>query len=112
MVSMKKLLTGCIAGAMLLSISACGSGSGHSSSAGGKGDKVVLNVWAWDPNYTGAVKLFEQKNPSIKVKITNVGTSNKEYQALSNAISAGSGAPDVAQIEYAEIGRASCRERV
>ncbi|WP_445341509.1 ABC transporter substrate-binding protein [Bifidobacterium sp. ESL0820] len=103
MVSMKKLLTGCIAGAMLLSISACGSGSGHSSSAGGKGDKVVLNVWAWDPNYTGAVKLFEQKNPSIKVKITNVGTSNKEYQALSNAISAGSGAPDVAQIEYAAV---------
>ena len=79
MVSTKKLVTGCIAGAMLLSVSACGSGSGNSSSAGGNGDQVVLNVWAWEPTYTDAAKLFEKKNPSIKVKITNVGTSNKHY---------------------------------
>ena len=103
MVSMRKLLTGCLAGAMLLSVSACGSGGGQSSSAGDKGDKVVLNVWAWEPTYTDAAKLFEKKNPSIKVKITNVGTSNKHYQALSNAISAGSGAPDVAQMEYGAV---------
>ena len=36
----------------------------------------------------------------IKVKVTNAGTNKDEYNALSNAIEAGSGAPDIAQIEY------------
>ncbi len=43
---------------------------------------------------------IEAKNPNIKVKVTNAGTNKDEYNALSNAIEAGSGAPDVAQVEY------------
>lgn len=34
------------------------------------------------------------------MKVTNAGTNKDEYNALSNAIEAGSGAPDIAQIEY------------
>ena len=36
----------------------------------------------------------------MKVNVVNAGTNNEEYTKLQNAIKAGSGAPDVVQIEY------------
>ncbi|MGX9900709.1 hypothetical protein ACW0JT_14050 [Arthrobacter sp. SA17] len=36
----------------------------------------------------------------MDVELVNAGTGNDQYTALQNAISAGSGVPDVAQIEY------------
>ena len=43
---------------------------------------------------------FEAKYPNVKVNLVNAGTGNDQYTALQNAIKAGSGVPDVAQIEY------------
>ena len=97
-------LTG--AAAMLVSVAACGNSSNsadNSSDASSSGDKVELNVWAWEPTLTQVVKDFEKANPNITVKLTNSGQGNKTYTALTNAINAGSGAPDVAQIEYYAI---------
>ncbi|RBP99687.1 ABC transporter substrate-binding protein [Bifidobacterium xylocopae] len=88
--------------AMVSSLAACG-GSGSSSGASKSGEKTELSVWAWEPTLKGVVKKFEAKNPDIKIKLQNVGTNTKEYTALDNAIQAGSGAPDVAQIEYYAI---------
>lgn len=87
--------------AMLSSVAACGSTSaGDGGSAGSSDKKVELTVWSWDSTLPRTVKGFEAKNPNIKVKVTNAGTNKDEYNALSNAIEAGSGAPDIAQIEY------------
>ena len=87
--------------AMLSSVAACGSTSaGNSGSTGSSDKKVELTVWSWDSTLPRTVKGFEAKNPNIKVKVTNAGTNKDEYNALSNAIEAGSGAPDIAQIEY------------
>jgi multiple sugar transport system substrate-binding protein len=87
--------------AMAASLAACGGSSSASSDTSASSDeKVTLNVWAWESTYKAAVKLFEEKYPNITVKLENVGTNTDEYTALDNAISAGSGAPDVAQIEY------------
>ena len=87
--------------AMLSSVAACGSTSaGDSGSTGSSDKKVELTVWSWDSTLPRTVKGFEAKNPNIKVKVTNAGTNKDEYNALSNAIEAGSGAPDIAQIEY------------
>ncbi len=36
----------------------------------------------------------------MKVNLVNAGTGNDQYTALQNAIAAGKGVPDVAQIEY------------
>ncbi|MEB0303446.1 extracellular solute-binding protein, partial [Mucilaginibacter sp. 5C4] len=36
----------------------------------------------------------------VTVKVVNAGTGNDQYIKLQNAIKAGSGAPDIAQIEY------------
>ncbi len=59
-----------------------------------------IKVWAWEPTLKQVVAAFEQKYPKVKVDLVNSGTSNDAYTALQNAISAGSGVPDIAQIEY------------
>ena len=74
--------------------------AGDGGSTGSSDKKIELTVWSWDSTLPRTVKGFEAKNPNIKVKVTNAGTNKDEYNALSNAIEAGSGAPDIAQIEY------------
>ena len=83
--------------AMLVGVAACGGSSGSSSGSGGT---TEINVWAWEPTLKTVVKKFEAKYPNIKVNLQNVGTGSKQYTALNNAIAAGKGAPDAAQIEY------------
>ena len=89
--------------AMAGSLAACGnSGSGASASATkfDPNKKVTVNVWAWEPTLTPVVKAFEKKYPNVTVKLTNSGTNQDAYTALDNALKAGKGAPDIAQIEY------------
>ncbi|MCI1983628.1 MAG: sugar ABC transporter substrate-binding protein [Bifidobacteriaceae bacterium] len=92
--------------AMAGSLAACGGSTSSSSSASSdtsSNEKVTINVWAWEPALKNVVPKFEKKYPNITVKLQNVGTNKDEYTALDNAIAAGSGAPDVAQIEYYAI---------
>jgi multiple sugar transport system substrate-binding protein len=60
----------------------------------------TIKVWAWEPTLKPVVAAFEKKYPKVKVDLVNAGTGNDQYTALQNAITAGSGIPDVAQIEY------------
>ena len=59
-----------------------------------------LLVWAWEPTLDKVVEDFEAEYPNVNVEMANVGTGNDHYVALQNAISAGSGVPDVTQMEY------------
>lgn len=59
-----------------------------------------ITVWAWEPTLKQVVTAFEAKYPNVKVNLVNAGTGNDQYTALQNAVAAGSGVPDVAQIEY------------
>lgn len=61
---------------------------------------VTLEVWSWVPGLEQTVKEFEKLYPNVKVKVTNLGGGPQTYTKLQTAIKAGSGAPDVAQIEY------------
>ncbi|SEG75685.1 carbohydrate ABC transporter substrate-binding protein, CUT1 family [Actinacidiphila yanglinensis] len=93
-----------------LALTACGSGgsgSGKDSGAGGaaavksalaKGGTIT--VWAWEPTLKQVVTDFQQKYPKVHVKLVNAGTGKDQYTALQNAVQAGKGVPDVAQIEY------------
>lgn len=87
--------------AMAGSLAACGNSN---QSAGAtkldKNTKVNLTVWSWDSTLPRTVKGFEKLNPNIHVKVVNAGTNKDEYTALNNALKAGKGAPDLAQIEY------------
>ncbi len=61
---------------------------------------ITLEVWTWVVGLDKAARLFEQAYPDIKVHVNNVGGGPSEYQKVQTAIKAGSGGPDVAQIEY------------
>jgi multiple sugar transport system substrate-binding protein len=103
-----KLASGLLASALALSLGACG-GSPSSSTTASKTQSaagpVTINVWAWEPTLKAVVTAFEAANPNITVNLQNVGGAGDTYTKLDNAISAGSGAPDVAQVEYYAIGQ-------
>jgi multiple sugar transport system substrate-binding protein len=97
--------------AAILALAACGSddSSSGSSSSSSVSDADVqaalqkggnLTVWAWEPTLKQVVAKFQQQYPNVKVNLVNAGTGNDQYTALQNAIAAGKGIPDVAQIEY------------
>ena len=102
------LVAGALAGAGLTACSSSsGSGSpstGSTASATGMAaalqKKSTLTVWAWAPQDKDIAAAFEKKYPNVTVNLVNAGTSTTEYTKLQNAIKAGSGVPDVAQIEY------------
>jgi multiple sugar transport system substrate-binding protein len=64
---------------------------------------VHLTFWAWVPGMGRAVSEFNKTHPGICVTQEDVGAGDPEYVALTNAIKAGSGAPDVAEVEYDEL---------
>ncbi len=64
---------------------------------------TTLTFWTWVPNIQNEVDLFQKKYPAITVKVENVGQGGPEYTKLRTALKAGTGAPDVAQIEYPYI---------
>jgi multiple sugar transport system substrate-binding protein len=95
-------------------LAACGSGGSGGSQPAAKAlsqadiDKAMhtpttLTFWTWVPNIQEEVALFEKKYPAIKVNVVNAGQGAAQYTKLRTALQAGSGAPDVCQIEYEYI---------
>jgi multiple sugar transport system substrate-binding protein len=64
---------------------------------------VNLTFWSWVPKLQTEVNLFNKSHPDIQVKLVNVGQGSAEYQKLRTALKAGSGAPDVVQVEFQYI---------
>ncbi|MBB2910259.1 multiple sugar transport system substrate-binding protein [Streptosporangium becharense] len=94
---------------------ACGSSSGGAGDSGAAKPATTVSdadlqnalntggtikVWAWEPTLKQVVADFQAKYPKVKVDLVNAGSGNDQYTALQNAIKAGSGVPDVAQVEY------------
>ena len=61
-------------------------------------EPTTLTVWTWSTVTPEVAKAFEAEYPKIKVNVVNVGSGH--YQKLENAIKAGTGAPDLATMEY------------
>ncbi|MBD8205920.1 sugar ABC transporter substrate-binding protein [Microbacterium sp. CFBP 8801] len=89
-------------------LTACSGGNAGGGAAAGTADDIEkaleaggeLTYWSWTPSAEAQVAAFEAKYPNVKVNYVNAGTNTEEYTKLQNAIKAGSGAPDVVQIEY------------
>jgi len=104
--------------ALALSLAACSSDGNAQEGEGGSADDVAaaleeggeLLVWAWDPTFEAAVAAFEDDYPNVDVELANVGTGNDHYVALQNAVQAGSGVPDLAQVEYFAVSQFSITE--
>ena len=60
---------------------------------------ATITFWTWVPNIAQEIALFEKAYPKIKVKLVNAGQGLAEYTKLRTALKAGTGAPDVVQIE-------------
>ncbi|MDT0303029.1 ABC transporter substrate-binding protein [Streptomonospora wellingtoniae] len=103
-----------MAAALLLGVTACGSGGGSSAgdvrSALEEGGKIT--VWAWEPTLKSVVEDFEKEHPNVDVELVNAGTGPDQYSALQNAVKAGSGVPDLAQIEYFALSQFAVGESV
>jgi multiple sugar transport system substrate-binding protein len=107
----RKLAVVTVAAVIALALAACSStGSTSNTAATGKpaakgcsAGATVLTFWGWPAGYNLAVDAFNKTHPDICVKLENAGASTAEYVKLNDALKAGSGAPDVATIEYFEL---------
>lgn len=101
--------------AVVLTLSACSggdddAGGGKAAAPAGQADidkamqtPTELTFWSWVPNIQKEVDMFTAKYPAIKVKLVNAGQGEPQYTKLRTALKAGTGAPDVAQIEFQYI---------
>ncbi|MBW1639732.1 sugar ABC transporter substrate-binding protein [Microbacterium resistens] len=64
--------------------------------------KTTIDFWTWVPNSEIAVEAFEKKYPNITVNLVQTNSREQE-QRLRTAISAGTGVPDVVQLQDAAI---------
>ncbi|MCP2357557.1 multiple sugar transport system substrate-binding protein [Nonomuraea thailandensis] len=106
-----------MAAAATLFLAGCGGGGGAQQAADrppaaavGQADidkamqtPTELTFWTWVPDIGKEVALFEKKYPAIKVNVVNAGQGEPQYTKLRTALKAGSGAPDVVQIEFQYI---------
>ncbi|BFO18781.1 sugar ABC transporter substrate-binding protein [Streptomyces sp. KM77-8] len=60
----------------------------------------TVTVWSWEPTLKTVAADFQEKYPKVKINLVSERSGDKHYTALSNAISAEKGVPDVAQVEY------------
>jgi multiple sugar transport system substrate-binding protein len=86
-----------VAAAGMLLAASLGSVAGHAAPAKAP---VTITFWSWVPHLQDEVNLFEKSHPDIKVNLVNAGQAGAEYTKLRTALKAGSGAPDVVQIEF------------
>ncbi|MBT2503613.1 sugar ABC transporter substrate-binding protein [Curtobacterium sp. ISL-83] len=88
-----------------IALAACASGGSSSGGSSSDIDKALakggtLTYWSWTPSAKDQVAAFEKQYPKVTVKLVNAGTGSDQYTKLQNTVKAGSGAPDVAQVEY------------
>ncbi|WP_281276141.1 ABC transporter substrate-binding protein [Xylanimonas allomyrinae] len=93
-----------------LTLGACGGGSGDAAQeVGADAVRAALEeggdllIWAWEPTLQATVDAFVAEYPQVNVELVNVGSGADHYTALQNALTAGSGIPDIAQIEYMAV---------
>jgi multiple sugar transport system substrate-binding protein len=76
---------------------ACGTGP--------TGSATVITFWSWVPGICDQVTAFNASQSAIYVDYeNNHGSGNGEYANLNTAIAAGTGIPDVVQIEFQHLG--------
>ena len=66
-------------------------------------EPVNLTVWAWTPKTQDMANRFMEKYPHVTVTVENVGQGAPHYVKLRNAVTAGTGLPDLAQMEFNSI---------
>ncbi|MCI2957585.1 sugar ABC transporter substrate-binding protein [Agromyces atrinae] len=99
--------------ALLLGVSlvACSADSGDNGGGDASADSIEaalekggeITYWTWTPSAEAQVAAFEEAYPNVTVKLVDTAAAADHNLKLQNAITAGSGAPDVAQLEYQSL---------
>lgn len=100
--NLKKFVVMTASVAMVAGLAACGGGdTTNNASNAGDADNADLVFWGWDSGNSmkDIIAAFEKANPGITVKFNSTGTADDTSTALTNAIEAGNGAPDVVMLE-------------
>jgi multiple sugar transport system substrate-binding protein len=93
-----------------VTLAACVSSTPDTS--GGQGADAVdaalqeggtITFWSWSPSAEEQVAAFEKAYPQVEVDFVNSGGAGDSNLKLQNALAAGSGAPDVVQLEYMSV---------
>lgn len=66
-------------------------------------EKVELTFWTWANDPQPTIDAFEAAHPNITVTVENVGVGDDQYTKIQNAVDAGTGGPDLAQMDYSAI---------
>lgn len=59
-----------------------------------------LTYWGWCPQCQGMVDAFNEQYPNMNVTLQNQGSGGDQYSKFQNVLAAGSGIPDVVQLEF------------
>ncbi|WP_420541738.1 ABC transporter substrate-binding protein [Guptibacillus spartinae] len=91
-----------LASMLVFSLGAC---SGDDEASGGSDGEVTLDFWAFGAtNYEELAKEYEKEHPNVTIKVRSAETA-EHHDALFTALSAGSGAPDIAALEVDQLDR-------
>ncbi len=63
----------------------------------------TLIFWQWVNGADKAVALYNKQHPEVKIIMRNVGAGQVLYTKLQTALKAGTGAPDLAQVEFQQL---------
>ncbi|SES24004.1 cellobiose transport system substrate-binding protein [Gracilibacillus ureilyticus] len=100
---MKKWLIVIVFSLVALFLAACSDDGDKASGGKSDGDTVNLDFWVFgSTGYQELVDEYMEENPNVKITI-NEGEMNDMHNNLFTSISAGSGAPDIAQIEVSQV---------
>jgi multiple sugar transport system substrate-binding protein len=66
-------------------------------------EPVTLTVWSWVPHMSKETALYAQANPGVTVNVVDVGQGAPHYAKIEDALRAGTGGPDVVQIEFDKV---------
>ncbi|MFD1849736.1 extracellular solute-binding protein [Oceanobacillus bengalensis] len=95
---MKKWLMFVVFSALIVTLVAC-----SNDEAGDSDGKVELDFWVFgSTGYDVLVEEYMEEHPDVKINF-NEGEMEDMHNNLFTSLSAGSGAPDIAQIEISEI---------
>ncbi|WP_049580456.1 extracellular solute-binding protein [Streptomyces sp. SBT349] len=83
----------------LLALGASGTAAAAACGGAGGGAGVTLRFWSWTP-IDPAVDLWNRTHRDVRVEISSPAGGESIFQRLSAAMVAGSGAPDLVQVDY------------
>lgn len=63
----------------------------------------TVEYWSWTPQAEDQAEAFMDAYPNVTVNVTNTGGAADNNLQLQNALAAGSGIPDVVQLEYQSV---------